>query len=185
MSRASQIVVLCEDKAHEVFITRFLKKSWKVNPRSIRVLAYPSGKGSGRKFVEDYIADEVKAQRIRQARSVLIVVRDADELPATLVRDHLLASVVPPRAEHEPIVCILPRWSIQTWIAYLAMAGKNVDESDKVTYVRQFGAISETKQVHQYVDALGGRCKENRPLALPPESLMQACEEFDRIREIL
>jgi len=49
MSKASQIIVLCEDKAHEVFVKRFLKKGWGVKPRAIRKPPYSSGKGSGKK----------------------------------------------------------------------------------------------------------------------------------------
>ncbi|WP_446008306.1 hypothetical protein [Candidatus Electrothrix sp.] len=61
MSKASQIIILCEDKAHEMFATRFLKKGWGVNPRAIRVVPYPSGKGSGENFVMKKLSKEAKA----------------------------------------------------------------------------------------------------------------------------
>ena len=68
MSKASQIIVLCEDKAHEVFVKRFLKR-WGVKPRAIRVPPYPDGKGSGKKHVEDKISLEANALRRRHASS--------------------------------------------------------------------------------------------------------------------
>ena len=54
MSKASQIVVLCEDKAHEIFVKRFLTRGWGVKPRAIRVVVYPNGKGSGKQQKEYY-----------------------------------------------------------------------------------------------------------------------------------
>ena len=60
MSKASQTIVLCEDKAHEMFVKRFLK-IWGVKPRAIRVPPYPHGKGSGKKHVEDKISLEANA----------------------------------------------------------------------------------------------------------------------------
>ncbi len=79
MSKASQIIVLCEDKTHDVFVRRFLRTGWKLKPRNIRVPQYPNGDGSGKKFVQDNVAKEVKAHRSRQASTVLIIVVDADE----------------------------------------------------------------------------------------------------------
>lgn len=130
MSKASQIIVLCEDRAHEVFVKRFLKR-WGVKPRAIRVLPYPNGKGSGKKYVGDNISPEVKALRRRHASTILLVVQDADELTVDRTRSDLDAEILPPRRDDEPIAFIIPKWHIQTWIAYLD--GENIDEEDKDT----------------------------------------------------
>ena len=89
MSKASQIVVLCEDKAHEVFITRLLKTGWRTKPRMIRVCDYPSQRGSGKKYVLDNVENEVKAYRSRQASTILIIVIDADEESVSNVQQSL------------------------------------------------------------------------------------------------
>jgi hypothetical protein len=183
MSKASQIIILCEDRAHEVFVKRFLKKGWGVNGRVIRALSYPNGKGSGKKHVEDNIALEAKALRMRHSSTILMVVQDADELSVDQVKTHLDEKLLPPRKNDEPIAYIIPKWHIQTWIAYLD--NKTVHESDKNTYARDYRAISESKLSHPLVDKLSKDCRENNPLQSPPDSLIAACEEFERIRNAL
>lgn len=181
MNKASQIIILCEDKAHEVFAKRFLKKGWRVKPRSIRVLPYPNGKGSGKKHVVDNISLETELLRQRQASTILLVIQDADELSVQQAKSNLDTQLLLPRGNDEPVVYIIPKWHIQTWIAYLD--GKDVDEETK--YNNQYGKISETKEGHPLIDKLADICKENKLLESPPASLSAACVEFNRIRNVL
>ncbi len=183
MNKASQIIVLCEDKAHSFFVRRFLTKGWGVPNRIIRVLPYPSGKGSGKKYVEDNLAEEVQGCRTRSASTILLVVRDADEQSVEEVKSILDVKLKPSRTNTEPIAYIIPKWHIQTWIAYLD--GLQVDESDKSTYKRTYRSISENKQAHALIDRLAGNCKGKEELKSSPESLVSACEEFNRIRSAL
>lgn len=183
MSKASQIIVLCEDRAHEVFVKRFLKKGWNVNPGAIRVLPYPNGKGSGKKHVADNISQETEALRRRQASTILLVIQDADELTVDGAKLNLDAKLQRPRGSDEQIVYIIPKWHIQTWIAYLD--GENVDEENKKTYKNKYRTISEGKAAHPVIDSLADRCRKNIPLESPPASLIATCEEFNRIRSAL
>lgn len=183
MSKASRIVVLCEDKAHEVFVKRFLKKGWGAKPHAIRVPPYPNQKGSGKKHVEDNISAETKALRTRHASTILLVIQNADEQSVEQARGNLDDKIEPARTDNDPIAYIIPKWHIQTWIAYLA--GEKVDESDKKTYALKYRAISVTKQAHPFIDTLAEDCRGNRELASPPDSLVAACEEFERIRNAL
>ncbi len=182
MSKASQIIILCEDKAHEVFVKHFLKK-WGVKLRAFRVPPYPNGKGSGKKHVEDNISPEAEALRRRHPSTILLVVQDADELSVDQVKSNLDAKLSSPRGDHEPIAYIIPKWHIQAWIAYLD--GKNVNEADKGTYKNMYGKISESKDAHPFIDRLADNCRKNTQLISPPDSLVAACKEFDRIRSSL
>ncbi len=182
MSKASQIIILCEDKAHEVFVKHFLKK-WGVKPRAIRVPTYPNGKGSGKKHVEDNISTEAEALRSRHASTILLVIQDADQLSVDQIKANLNAKLLSPRDDHEPIAYIIPKWHIQTWIAYLD--GKNVNEEDKNIYKNMYGKLSESKDAHQFIDKLADHCRQNIQLETPPDSLFAACEEFNRIRNLL
>lgn len=183
MSKASLIVVLCEDKAHEVFAKRFLKR-WGVKPRAIRVKRYPAeGKGSGKKHVDDHISIEADLLRSRQASTILLVIRDADELSVDQAKSHLEAKILPQRNDHEQIALIIPKWEIETWIAYLN--GENVDEADKGAYKNKYGKISESRDAHPFIDNLAENCRENMQLEAPPDSLAAACEEFERVRNAL
>lgn len=153
--------------------------------RKIRVVPYPKGKGSGKKHVIDRIAGEVGALRTRHkhASTILIVIQDADELTVEQVKINLDKQLQNARAENENIVYIIPKWHIQTWIAYLD--GRAVDETDKNTYIKDYGVYSECKQAHSYIDSLVKFCKNKTPLDSPPNSLLEACKEFDRIQPIL
>jgi hypothetical protein len=172
MSKASQIIILCEDKAHEIFVKHFLKK-WGVKPRAIRVPPYPNGKGSGKKHVEDSISVEAEALRRRHASTILLVIQDADELSVDQIKSRLDAKILPPRDDNERIA----------WIAYLDR--KNVNEADKDTYKNMYGKLSESKDAHPFIDRLADNCRQNIQLESPPDSLVAACKEFDRIRSSL
>lgn len=190
MGKASQIIVLCEDKAHDVFVRRFLRTGWRIKQRMIRVPPYPNGLGSGKQFVRDNVAKEVKAYRSRQASTVLIIVIDADEKEVANIQDSFDKEIEDHtkkkgRGEKEQIAYVIPKWHIQTWLAYLD--GQDVDETDKTKYKNAFGAKSrrDTKKVHQLVDDLAEKCKNRTELQSPPESLVMACTEFERIRAAL
>lgn len=183
MSKASQIIILCEDKAHEVFVRRLLKKGWGVKPHAIRVPPYPNGQGSGKKYVLDNISQEAEALRRRHASTILLVIQDADELSVDQVKSNLNEKLQSPRNDNEPIAYIIPKWHIQTWIAYLD--DKNVNEEDKNSYKNEYGTLSKSKHAHSFIDKLADSCRENIPLQSPPDSLTAACEEFDRIRNAL
>jgi len=89
--------------------------------------------------------------------------------------------MVPPRKGSESIVYIIPKWHIQTWLAYLN--GVSVDES--VEYDREYGSMSESKDVHRLIDVLSAKCRKGPELVSPPDSLKSACQEFQRIRSSL
>lgn len=183
MGRASQIVILCEDKAHEIFVSRFLKKGWKIDPRVFRTIPFPSGKGSGKKFVEDNLAKEYRSCCSRHAVTILIVVRDADEQSVAKVKTILDAKLDNARCSDRPIVYVIPKWHIETWVAYLA--GRDIDENDRDTYKNNFGSIARSREVHQFIDKLADCCSKRKELDSPPDSLVAACNEFDYIRDIL
>ncbi len=182
MSKASQIIILCEDKAHEVFVNHFLKR-WGVKPRAIRVPPYPNGRGSAKKHVEDNISPEAEALRRRHPSTILLVIQDADELSIDQIKSNLDAKLSSPRDDHEPIAYIIPKWHIQSWIAYLD--GKSVNETDKDTYKNKYGKLSESKEAHPFIEILADNCRKNIQLVSPPNSLVAACKEFDRIRSSL
>ncbi len=133
--------------------------------------------------MEDTLSLEAEALRRRHASTILLVIQDADEYSIDQVKSNLEAKLLSPRGNHEPIAYIIPKWHIQTWIAYLA--GENVDEADKESYKNRYGRISELKHAHSFIDRLADFCRENMQLTLPPDSLISACEEFERIRAAL
>jgi hypothetical protein len=111
------------------------------------------------------------------------VVQDADEHSVEQVSGNLDDKIEPARTDDEPIAYIIPKWHIQTWIAYLNH--ENVDETDKEIYKNKYGRLSESKDAHPFIDELADDCRNNRELESPPDSLIVACKEFERIRNAL
>ena len=176
MSKASQFVILCEDQLQEVCIYRFLKK-WLGHKFRYRVPQYPaSGGGSGEQFVRNEYAKELKAFRKRSASTVLIVMIDADngtvqnrhnQLDSSAEADGLQA-----RQDGEAILHAIPKWHIETWLAW--MDGQDVNENDDYKGEYEFKSI---------IDRFASQCKNRSDLSNPPDSLTQACREFkERIR---
>ena len=60
--KPAQVIVLCEDKQHSVFVYRFLKR--RTNHR-IRVVSAPASEGSAEQFVREQYPRELKALRLR------------------------------------------------------------------------------------------------------------------------
>jgi hypothetical protein len=160
MSRASDIIVLCEDRLQEVFVRRFLKRGW-----GIKQPPYPqdgSG-GAGEKHVRDTYPNELRAYRARSARAktILIVAIDAD---ARTVQEHheeldrACGCVQPPvgiRQANEAIIHVIPKWHIETWLAYLANGSVTEDRQ----YKSEYGFKRCESDCHPLVDRLATACK--------------------------
>ena len=176
MSKASKIILLCEDKLQEVVVKRFLKKGWNIPSREITAIDYPEGKGSGERHVLTQYPNELKAYRTRSAhaQTILIVVIDAD---TKIVRQHhqeLDGVCISPRQVNEAVLHVIPKRNIETWLAYLDGQLGNEDRDYKTKY--QFRG--READGHRLVDQLSETCKNKISLVSPPPSLLEACNEF-------
>jgi len=74
------IVLLCEDRQHEVFATTFIETYYRIHRRRIRVVPYPQGKGSGEQFVRKSLPLEIAAYRryCNHIEIALFAIIDAD-----------------------------------------------------------------------------------------------------------
>lgn len=189
MRRASEIIVLCEDHLQEVFVRRFLKRGWHIKEPPIRVIRCSRGGsgGAGEKHVRDNYPKELKAFRTRRVGTILIVVMDAD---AGTVSEHhrelekTCSSTQPPicvRQPKEAVVHVISKWHIETWLAYLDGVSVTEDQQYKSNYAFR---RCEAK-CHPLVDKLATACKNGEQLPKMPDSLVQACKEFERIRHLL
>lgn len=183
-NRASQIIVLCEDKLHDVFVRRFLKK-WGVANRTVRVLDYPQGAGSGAAYVIANYPEQLKAVRSRSAGTALIVVVDADNRTVKQRADDLKNSLkqasMPDVGNDEPVCCVIPKRSIDTWLKWLQ--GDSVDE--EMSYKQQLGFRMKESEAHSLIDILAEKCRRREKLETPPDSLSKACGQFEKIRSVL
>lgn len=167
-----QVVLLCEDRAHNTFVRRFLRKRG-FTPRQIHTVELPDGGGSGEQWVRSRYPDELKAVR-SQGNAHLVVVTDADRNStdgrrAQLVRECELRDVKP-HTRDDPVIIVIPRRNIETWFEYLD--GATVDET--TLYRKRF-----TAQGHKRLaEELHRMCYESQRLrGSPPPSLSESCEQ--------
>ena len=129
-----RITLLCEDSQTDSFVRRFLKRR-NFRGRDVRTLPLPEGRRSGEQWVRESYPAQLRAIRGRQS-AWLIVVTDADDRSTNDRRGRLEAACreqnVPARTGEDPVILIVPRRNIETWLAYLA--GNPVDE-DRVAAV--------------------------------------------------
>ncbi len=189
-NRASQFIILCEDKLQDSVIRRFLKKGWDITERQIRNPGYPKdgGGGSGEKHVRDKYAEELKAFRNRNASAstVLIVAIDADTKSVRVHNNELNAAAqkngISMRLKNEAVIHIVPKRHIETWLAWLN--GVEIDEN--TSYKPKYEYKNCESDAHPLIDKLADNCRQNKQLENPPDSLKKACDEFNlRLRQLL
>ena len=186
MSKASQFILLCEDKLQEVIARRFLLEHGVPN-RVIRVerCADDGSGGAGEKYVRDRYPNELEACRTRHASTALIVMIDADT-STVADRNRQLDEAcsnrdIQPRGMHEPIAYIIPRRNIETWLAHL----NGVDVDERTNYKPEYSFRGAEADSRHLVKKFVEWCRQQEMPGDPPASLRTACEEFVRIRPML
>ena len=118
MTRRSTVVVLCEDKQQEVFFYRLLRRMGYARTQ-ITILPYPHGRSDAKAYVRATYARQVAAQRNPKAASDLVTVADADADDTEALRRILDGLLAQHRQADERIAVFIPKWCIETWVAYL------------------------------------------------------------------
>ena len=131
--RIASIILLVEDLDHENLLRRYLRKLGHDN-RQMRSVRTPSGCGSGEQFVRQSYASEVRSIRSQMARTkaCLLAIIDAD-VGSTDDRRRQLERALqdadePPRSSTEPILNLVPKRNVETWI--LCLNSIPVNEAD-------------------------------------------------------
>jgi len=176
MSRTAQVVLLCEDRQHEVFARRFLKKiGWET--RRLRVQLSPPGQGSAEQFVRKRFPHELgayRSNRHRVAKALIVMIDgDAKGVSGRLrdLDDACHSEDIVPRTEHERVAVFVPTSNIETWLAYLA--GESVDETRK-----DYARLGRERECQRHVDVLCAMCAQGSLRKPAPPSLVAACKEY-------
>lgn len=175
--RQTNVVLLCEDQQHEVFLRRFLQKmGW--THRNMTVVLSPSGKGSAEQFVRKrFVKELAEYRRARNRVSVtLVVMIDGDQKgPAKRrieLKDACQEQNVAFLKSEERVLIAVPTWRIETWFAYLD--GKDVDETK-----RDYQRLPRPRECRRHVDKLTEMCETNALRSPAPPSLASACNEYN------
>jgi hypothetical protein len=124
MSRV-RYILLGEDLSHARFLNELLKNVKGEFRADGRPIIAPKGQGSGAQFVKDRFAKEVQAFRSRkyQPNLGLIVIVDADQ--GTIgdrireLKEALAKCEKDPIGQQEPILLVIPKWCMETWVVHL------------------------------------------------------------------
>jgi hypothetical protein len=174
------VVVLAEDARHQKFVRKYLYRVG-YQPRTIEFEPPASGRGSGEQWVRERYARTVLAYRARakRAKTGLIVVIDADKGGVVSriqqFQDSLREGKISARRDNEPVVHLVPRRNIETWI--LCLTGSQVDEETDYHRQPQLDAQIATAAI-AFFD--GARPNTNRPGSWIP-SLLAAIPEVQRL----
>lgn len=188
MSNPTSAYALVEDKRHRQFIYRFLIQAG-INRHKITVEVSPSGIGSGKQWVCKRFATQVEVCRRRNTKTstCLFAIMDADQLTVAKCIGDLDASLVAANQSRldparDTIARLIPKWSIETWILYLASrGGANPPISEDAPY-------KDSKSNEQWSDLIPNAAATlfewtRQPAALPEnliDSLRQGVQEIPR-----
>lgn len=133
----STVVILAEGQEDQNLVWHYLKNCTPYKKKMGRVtkVALPANRGCGSQYVRERFPKEVAACRGRHAQSLLIVITDADNKSA-IERERTLHNELTQnhhdaiKAE-EPIIILIPKWQVETWVKCLY--GQVVQEDDKDT----------------------------------------------------
>jgi hypothetical protein len=124
MSKASQVVVLAEDRRQQNFVRRYLLRANYLKHQII-LEPLPGDRGSGEQWVRSRYSKNVEAYRARagRAETALVVIIDADtgevEDRVRHLGEALAAADQGDRMANEKVVQLIPKRNIETWIVCL------------------------------------------------------------------
>lgn len=183
MSASVNIVLLCEDKQLSAFSRRFLEKRGLTRSLTEVTRPHKTQGGSRKQWVDEEYPKQLKAIRQRNG-AALIVCTDADEQTV----EQRIAALntacekigIKPCTDDDPVVMVVPKWNIETWLSYLRNESFNQDTKNNSPGSRYTGHEKDCKeQVQKLVDM----CYTNQALKEPaPPSLKAACKEYKKLK---
>jgi hypothetical protein len=172
-SRVSGIILLCEDDPQEQLVREYTKKcGLNTNrPYFIPCNASRAVHGGNVGWVIQEFPRQFHACRQRQARAktLLIVVADADDFTVQQRRKHFEDAAVNIQTD-DPLVLLIPRRHIETWIRNAL--GTTVDESSSYKHPEpKRGEIQDAaRRIYEWSRQCpqnGSSCVESLLIALP------------------
>jgi len=175
--RKAKIIILCEGvEDYDLARRALMRMGW--NKRLFEPRICPPGTRSGEQFVRQNYPGELRAQRTREGRK-LLVCTDADRYAVServrQLEAALKAAGERARGRQERVALWIPRRNLETWV-YLYTQDGRVDES--TDYKHRVGEDDFQAAARRLGDDLKRQVAPSR--ACP--SLARAFVETDRIR---
>jgi hypothetical protein len=184
-SRASRIILLCEDEAHQRLAVAYMNRCGIHRRDVIDVVASRQKQGGNVGWVLDEFSRQLQACRQRhkaKANTLLVVVVDADTYTVDERRrefnDRLKQARQDELRADDPVALLVPRRHVETWIR--SLLGRSVTEDEDCK-----GSSKPSKEdIRQAADTLHEWARENAtPGATCVPSLSAAFPEWRKIRQ--
>jgi len=178
-----EVIILCEDQGHEIFIRSYLKHTASIKPRNIVTIPLSGGYGSAEQKVRENFRNQVEVYRYRAAKLkgglILVVMVDADNIEVKTRMAQLEDLLPDKRKPDEKILILVPQRNIETWVEYANVA---YDKNAALNITKDYK--HSTQKPADYKVAAEQFAKQICPKGLPknaPPSLIIACDELNRI----
>ncbi len=175
-----RLILLAEDKRSATFIRKMIiKLNIGVTDRTIRERIAPSGKGSGKAWIEQEFPRELSAYRSMnyQGNIGLAVATDADDESVAQRKQKLLAGTK--REKAEKVCLLISKWSIETWLLYFRGITVAEDKKSKNEYENKVKGKSVGKEAEKFVEEFRKHKAGEELVTLP--ALKEAYQELSRI----
>jgi len=148
-NRVYQFVVLCEDDGHATLVCAYLKVC-DIGERERTVINTSESHHRGISLVLDQFSIQLKAcrQRHKRARTLLIVVADADAFSVTIREQHLQEREA--FTDKDPLVVLIPKRHIETWICAAIHKPVDEDKDCKRYKLRKAEIRDAARQIHEW-----------------------------------
>ena len=165
MSR--NIIVLCEDQQHSVFVRRFLKKKG-MKAKNFDIA--PSGKGAGEQYVREQYPRHLETARKNNYMLIVMIDGDNDSTDARMreLQKSCGKQNIAGREAKDTVAIFVPERKIEDWISYLGVS-----------------TLHKPNDCAPAVNKLAKLCGSGG--ALPsdfPPSLQHACAEWQRVAKL-
>jgi hypothetical protein len=180
--RIANKIILAEDREQQNLVRRYMERCG--HGTGLRLVPLPAKGpgGSGEKYVRDQYPRQVQACRSslgRRASALLIVIIDADmettQHRAAQLSNALNAADMQGRDEGEPIVVLIPKRHIETWIRALLGSQVNEETDCKKPKPTPPEIVEAASTLHQWTRPGAG------PGSTSPPSLSASLPEWRKI----
>jgi hypothetical protein len=180
--RIANKIILAEDSEQQNLVRRYLERCGHKAPFRLVPLPAKSSGGSGEKYVRNKYPAEVRACRSslgKKTSTILVVVVDADtetaEYRAVQLSNALRDGGEEQRGDGEPIVVLIPKRHVETWIQ--ALLGNAVDEVTDYKKLKPAYAeiLNAAERLHQWTR------RNAVPSGTCPPSLSASLPEWQKI----
>jgi hypothetical protein len=135
--RIANIIILGEDDEHQNWVRRYLIRAGH-ETRSFRLEPLPGNRQCGSQYVRQQFPRQVETCRGtvgRKTQCLLIVITDADSLTvrerSRTLHQELETLRLPAVGADEPIIILIPKWQVETWVK--CALGQVMSEDDPDT----------------------------------------------------